>query len=188
MLGFGKKQLRGIRVAVLATDGVEQSEVSAPWKALQKAGAELYLVSPHKGKIQAVQGSSSGDRIPVDATLDEAAPVAFNALLLPGGMLNPERLRQDQKAIDFVRTFARQGKPIAASTHASWLLITAGLAQGRTLTSSPGMRDDIRNAGGTWKDEPVVVDENLLTMRGPKDIKKFSKAIVGHFAQQLGIA
>lgn len=187
MFGFGKKRLRGIRIAVLATDGVEQVEVSAPWKALQKAGAELYLVSPHKGKIQAVRGRSSGDRMPVDATIEEVAPVAFNALLLPGGMASPDRLRQDQQAIDFVRAFARQGKPIAASSHAPWILATAGIIAGRVLTSSPGTQDDIRNAGGTWEDEPIVTDTNLLTGRGAKDIKKFSKAIVDHFAEQLGI-
>jgi protease I len=183
MFGFGrKKPLVGVRVAVLAADGVEQVELTSPWKALQKAGAELFLVSLRKGKIQAVHALARGDRIPVDATLDEVHPASFAALLLPGGFMNPDLLRQDAKALDFVRAFARAGKPIAAICHAPWLLASTGYARGRTLTSWPGIQDDMRNAGAIWQDEPVVIDGNLLTSRGPQDLKKFNKQLVNHFA------
>jgi protease I len=182
MLGFGrKKSLRGIRVAVLATDGVEQIELTAPWKALDKAGAEVYLISPKRGKIQAVNALLPGEKIPVDATLDEVHPASFAALLLPGGFVNPDLLRQNDKARDFVRSFARNGKPIAAICHAPWLLASAGCLSGRTVTSWPAIQDDVRNAGAEWKDEAVVVDGNLLTGRGPKDVKKFNKRMVRHF-------
>ena len=186
MFGFGrKKKLQGIRVAVLAADGVEQIELTSPWKALLKAGAEVYLISPRSGKIQAVNALAPGRRIPVDATLDEVHPASFAALLLPGGHVNPDLLRQNEKALKFVRSFDRQNKPIAAICHAPWLLASAGLLSGRTLTSWPGIQDDLRNAGANWKDQAVVVDNNLLTSRGPQDIKKFNKRMVAHFAEQL---
>jgi len=182
MLGFGKKKrLMGVRVAVLAADGVEQIELTSPWKALHKAGAEVYLVSLRKGKIQAVNALVPGKRIPVDATLDEVHPASFAALLLPGGFMNPDLLRQNEKARKFAASFARQQKPIAAICHAPWLLASAGLLGGRTLTSWPGIQDDMRNAGALWRDAAVVVDNNLLTSRGPQDIKKFNKAMVKHF-------
>ena len=182
MLGFGKKKpLKGVRVAVLAADGVEQIELTSPWKALEQAGAEVYLISLRKGKIQAVNALVPGKRIPVDATLDEVHPASFAALLLPGGFVNPDLLRQSEKARTFVNSFARQSKPIAAICHAPWLLASAGLLRGRTLTSWPGIQDDMRNAGAEWQDKPVVVDDNLLTSRGPQDIKKFNKAVVKHF-------
>ncbi len=186
MFGFGnKKPLLGIRIAVLAADGVEQIELTSPWKALHKAGAELYLISLRKGKIQAVNALAPGERITVDATLDEAHPASFAALLLPGGLASPDLMRQQPKALDFVRSFARTGRPIAAICHAPWLLASAGLLQGRTLTSWPGIQDDMRNAGAIWKDEPVVIDGNLLTSRGPQDIKKFNKRTIAHFAELL---
>jgi protease I len=182
MFGFGKKKpLRGVRVAVLATDGVEQVELAAPWKALRKAGAELYLISPRLGKIQAVRGLRTGDKIPVDATIDEVSHIAFAALLLPGGIVSPERLRQNEQVLRFVRAFVRAGKPIAAICHAPWVLASAGALKGRTLTSSQGIQEDLRNAGATWKNAPVVVDGNLLTGRGSKDIKRFNKRVVAHF-------
>ena len=184
MFGFGrKKRLQGVRVAVLAADGVEQIELTSPWKALRKAGAEVYLISLRRGKIQAVNALVPGEKIPVDATLDEVHPASFAALLLPGGFANPDRLRQNGKARDFVRSFARRGKPIAAICHAPWLLASAGCLSGRTVTSWPAIQDDVRNAGAEWKDEPVVVDGNLLTSRGPKDIKKFNKRMVAHFSE-----
>jgi protease I len=187
MFGWGKKPLVGVRVAILATDGVEQSEIKSPWRALHKAGAEVYLISPRKGKIQAVNHLTPGERIPVDATLDEVHPASFAALLLPGGSVNPDTLRQDKKALDFVRSFVKSNKPIAAICHAPWLLASIGEAEGRTLTSWPGIQDDMTNAGANWKDKPVVIDENLLTSRSPKDLKKFNKGIVNHFKTQLGI-
>lgn len=186
MLGFGRKNaLKGIRVAVLAADGVEQIEIKSPWKALLQAGAEVYLISLRRGKIQAVNALVPGDRIPVDATLDEVHPASFAALLMPGGLMNPDLLRQNDDALKFVRTFARSNKPIAAICHAPWVLASAGCLSGRKLTSWPGIQDDMRNAGATWVDEPVVVDDNLLTSRGPQDIKKFNKRMVAHFDQLL---
>ena len=186
MLGFRRKKLLvGVRVAVLATDGVEQSEIESPWKALRKAGAELYLISPRKGKIQAVKATERVDSIPVDATLDEVHPASFAALLLPGGLSNPDRLRQDEKALQFVRAFARRNKPIGAISRAQWVLASAGVLQGRTVTSWPGIQADLRNAGAEWQDEPVVVDGNLVTTRGPKDLKKFNKRLVAHVTDQV---
>lgn len=187
MFGFGKKRLAGIRVAVLATDGVEQIEIESPWKALRKAGAEMYLVSLRTGKIQAMNALVPGDRIPVDATIDEVHPASFAALLLPGGFVNPDRLRRDEKVQKFVRSFMRSNKPVAAICHGPWVLASAGLLTGRTLTSWPNIQDDLRNAGAIWEDEPVVVDGNLLTSRGPQDIKKFNKRIVKHFSTVLSI-
>ena len=187
MFGFGKKPLVGVRVAILAADGVEQIEIKSPWRALANAGAEVYLISPKKGKIQAVNHLTPGERIPVDATLDEVHPASFAALLLPGGSVNPDTLRQNKKALDFVRVFVRSNKPIAAICHAPWLLASLDAARGRTLTSWPGIQDDMVNAGADWQDEAVVIDDNLLTSRGPKDIKKFDKAIVKHFEKLLTV-
>ena len=186
MFGFGnKKKLQGIRVAVLAADGVEQIEIKSPWKALRDAGAEVYLVSIRSGKIQAVNALVPGDRIPVDATIDEVHPASFAALLLPGGFMNPDLLRRNDKVQKFVRSFMRTNKPVASICHGPWVLASAGLLNGRTLTSWPNIQDDLRNAGATWQNEPVVVDANLLTGRGPRDIKKFNKRLVTHFAQQV---
>lgn len=185
MFGWGKKPLVGVRVAILAADGVEQIEIKSPWKALTKAGAEVYLISLRKGKIQAVNALVPGDRIPVDATLDEVHPASFAALLLPGGFVNPDMLRQNKKALDFVRAFEKSNKPIAAICHAPWLFASLGTARGRTLTSWPGIQDDMVNAGADWQDKPVVIDGNLLTSRGPQDIKKFNKQIVSHFETLL---
>jgi protease I len=186
MFGFGKKKpLTGIRVAILAADGVEQIELTSPWKALHKAGAELFLISLRRGKIQAMNALSPGKRIPVDATLDEVHPASFAALLLPGGFVSPDLLRQNAQAIDFVHSFTRTNKPIASICHGPWLLASAGALRGRTITSWPGIQDDMRNAGATWQDEPVVVDGNLLTSRGPHDIKKFNKRLIQHFTEQV---
>jgi protease I len=184
MFGFGKKKpLAGIRVAVLATDGVEQIELTSPWAALHKAGAELFLISLRRGKIQAMNALVPGKRIPVDATLNDVHPSSFAALLLPGGFVNPDLLRQSSKAVDFVRSFIRSDRPIAAICHGPWLLASAGALRGRTITSWPGIQDDMRNAGAIWQDEPVVIDGNILTSRGPHDIKKFNKHTIKHFTE-----
>jgi protease I len=188
MFGFGKKKpLTGIRVAILAADGVEQIELTSPWEALYKAGAELFLISLRRGKIQAMNALVPGKRIPVDATLDEVHPASFAALLLPGGFVSPDLLRQNAKAIDFVNSFTRTNKPIASICHGPWLLASAGALSGRTITSWPGIQDDMRNAGAIWQDEPVVVDGNLLTSRGPHDIKKFNKRLIQHFTEQVNV-
>ncbi len=188
MFGFGKKkQLAGIRVAVLATDGVEQVELELPWKALRNAGAEVYLISLRSGKIQTVNAILPGKRIPVDATIDEVHPASFAALLLPGGFMNPDLLRRNEKVHKFVRSFMRTNKPVASICHGPWVLASAGLLTGRTLTSWPNIQDDLRNAGAIWQDQAVVVDGNLLTSRGPQDIKKFNKQIVKHFHEVLSV-
>lgn len=188
MFGFGKKKpLTGIRVAILAADGVEQIELTSPWEALYKAGAELFLISLRRGKIQAMNALVPGKRIPVDATLDEVHPASFAALLLPGGFVSPDLLRQNAQAIDFVSSFTRTNKPIASICHGPWLLASAGALRGRTITSWPGIQDDMRNAGAIWQDQPVVVDDNLLTSRGPKDIKKFNKRLIQHFTEQVNM-
>jgi protease I len=186
MFGFGrKKSLGGVRVAVLATDGVEQAELAKPWKALQDAGAEVYLISQRNGKIQSVRSLAQGDKIAVDATLDEVHPASFAALFIPGGLASPDRLRQSEKALEFVRSFARRNKPIAAIAQGAWVLTSAGVLGGRTVAAWPGIQDDVRNAGAVWQDEAVVVDDNLVTSRGPKDLKKFNKRMVAHFAEQV---
>lgn len=188
MFGFGKKKpLTGIRIAILATDGVEQIELISPWKALHKAGAELYLISLRRGTIQAMNALVPGRRIPVDATLDEVHPKSFAALLLPGGFVSPDLLRQNAKAVDFVRSFTRSNKPIASICHGPWLLAAAGALRGRTITSWPGIQDDMRNAGAIWQDEPIVVDGNILTSRGPQDIKKFNTTTIQHFTEQVNM-
>jgi protease I len=186
MFGFGKKkQLTGVRVAILAADGVEEVELTSPWKALHAAGAEVYLISLRNGKIQAVNALVPGKRIPVDATLDEVHPASFAALFLPGGFMNPDLLRQSSAALDFTRSFARHNKPIAAICHGPWVLASAGLLSGRTITSWPGIQDDLRNAGAIWQDQPVVTDNNFLTSRGPQDLKKFNKQLVTHFNEYV---
>lgn len=188
MFGLGKKKpLTGIRVAILAADGVEQIELTSPWEALYKAGAELFLISLRRGKIQAMNALIPGKRIPVDATLDEVHPASFAALLLPGGFVSPDLLRQNAQAINFVNSFTRTNKPIASICHGPWLLASAGALRGRTITSWPGIQDDMRNAGAIWQDEPIVVDGNLLTSRGPQDIKKFNKRLVQHFTEQVNM-
>lgn len=171
-------ELNKRRVAVLATDGFEESELTEPTKALREAGASVEIISRTREPIQAFKHHDKSIKIDVDKTLDEVSPDGYDAVLLPGGALNADEMRTDPKAQNFVRQMNAAGKPLAVICHAAWLLVSAGLAKGRTLTSWPTIADDLRNAGAQWVDREVVVDENLVTSRGPKDIPAFNEALL----------
>lgn len=178
-------QLSGKRVAILATDGVEQVELTDVRKALDDAGAETVLVSPKADSIQAFNHHEKGSRIAVDMTLADARPTDFAALYLPGGVANPDALRMDKKAVQLVREFMAADKPVAAICHGPWLLVEADAVAGRKLTSWPSLKTDIENAGGEWVDEPVCVDGDLITSRKPDDIPAFNKRILAEFSSQI---
>ena len=166
------------KVAILATDGFEQSELESPLEALKAAGAEPKIVSLKAGKIQGTVHGEKGDKFDVDLTLHQVNPEDFDALVLPGGLYNPDTLRTNSAAVDFVRSFAQAGKPIAAICHAPWLLIEAEVVRGRKLTSWPAIKTDVRNAGGRWVDEEVVVDNGLVTSRKPDDLPAFNRKMI----------
>ncbi len=172
-----------MKVAVLATDGVEQVELDRPWQALEEAGAEPDLVSLDGGTITAYNHIDKGDTKTVDAVVSSADPDAYAALVLPGGVINSDFVRADADAVAFVKAFFEAGKPVAAICHAGWVLIEAGVLKGRRLTSWPSLQTDLRNAGAEWVDEEVVVDGNLITSRKPDDLDAFSAAIVEEFAR-----
>lgn len=171
------------RVAILATDGFEQSELEEPLLALERAGADVAIVSPKSGRIQGMIHLEKGEEFDVDISLENAHAEDFDALVLPGGLANPDTLRSTEEAVDFVREFADAGKPIAAICHGPWVLIEAGIVNGRRLTSWPAIQSDIRNAGGEWVDEEVVVDNGLVTSRKPDDLKAFSKKVIEEIAE-----
>jgi protease I len=173
--------LKGRRVAILATHGVEQVELEEPRRALDRAGAVTHLIAPEDGSIQAMLHDDKGSRIPVDRVLGDVRASDYDALLLPGGVANPDRLRLDERAVQFVREFMLADKPVAAICHAPWLLIEANAVAGRTLTSWPSLKTDIRNAGGDWVDEKVRVDDQLITSRKPADLPEFCAAMVREF-------
>jgi protease I len=173
------QRLAGTTVAFLvAAEGIEQVELTEPWKAVQAAGGTPRLLSLEKGRVQAFNHLDKGDTFEVDEAVADADPASFDALVLPGGVANPDALRTDKGAVDFVRTFVDSGKPVAAICHAPWSLIEAGVLEGRTLTSWPSLQTDIRNAGGTWVDEEVVVDGNLVTSRKPDDLPAFNDRLI----------
>lgn len=176
------KELQGRRVAILATDGVEQVELTKPRDALHQAGARTDLINLKPGKIQGFNHLDKGDTFPVDRTVSEARVEDYDALVLPGGVANPDALRIDEKAVAFVRRFGESGKPIAAICHAPWTLIEAGIVRGRTLTSWPSLQTDIRNAGGNWVDRDVQVDGDLVTSRKPDDLPAFCAKLIEVFA------
>ena len=177
-------ELQGKRIAFLtATEGVEQVELTEPWKALEKAGAELELLSTKRGTVQAFNHLDKADTFPVDKVVSEADPIEYDGLVLPGGVANPDQLRLSEDAVRFVRTFFEQGKPVGAICHAPWTLIEAGIVKGRTLTSWPSLRTDIRNAGGEWVDQEVNVDRGFVTSRKPADLPAFSAKLVEEFAE-----
>jgi protease I len=177
-----KQKLKGRRIAVLAADGFEKVELTVPMYALRLAGAKVDVVSLRHGRIRGVNLHEPASRVGVDKILEEADPNSYDALLLPGGFINPDLLRQSQRAREFVCAFDRAGKPIASLCHGPWVLASAGLLQGRMLTSWPGIRDDLVNAGATWVDREVVRDRNLVTSRGPQDLKPFVREVINHFA------
>ena len=166
------------RVAILAADGFEQSELQEPMMALEEAGATVSIVSPNPKTIQGMRHADKGDVFEVDIPLDDAKPAEFDALLLPGGLMNPDELRSMPGAIKFVRAFGKAGKLIAAICHGPWVLIEAGLVKGLRLTSWPAIQTDIRNAGGTWVDEEVVFDRGIITSRKPADIPAFNAKMI----------
>jgi protease I len=176
--------LAGKRVAILVEDGFEQVELTEPRKALQEAGAQTKVVSPVKrDKVKAWKMTDWGDEVSIDVGLEKAGAGDFDALLLPGGVINPDKLRLHPPAIEFIRAFARAGKPIAAICHGPWTLIDADVVKGRTMTSWPSLRADLRNAGASWIDREVVTDGNLVTSRKPDDIPAFSREMIALFAR-----
>ena len=176
-------ELKGKRVAIVATDMVEQVELLEPRKALDEAGAQTEVISLEPGKIQGFNHYDKGDEIPVDRTIEEASADEYDALLLPGGVGNPDVLRMDENVVSFVRDFFEQGKPVAAICHGPWTLVEAGVVRNRTLTSWPSIQTDIRNAGGKWVDEEVHVDQGLVTSRRPDDIPAFNAKMIEEFAE-----
>ena len=170
--------IRGKRVAILATDGFEQSELMVPKEKLEEAGAKVDIISLKPGEIWGWQKDDWGKSIAVDRTLDSVTVDEYDALVLPGGQINPDLLRADKKAVQFVKDFYASKKPLAAICHAPWLLIEAGLAKGRKMTSYHSMATDVKNAGANWVDEAVVVDQGLITSRNPNDLDAFSAKII----------
>ena len=176
-------KLQGKRVAFLATDMVEQVELTEPWKAVKDEGAELELVSLREGKIQAFDHYDKADTFDVDRTVEEANADDYDALVIPGGVGNPDEMRTDENAVVFVRHFFEQGKPVGVICHGPWMLVEAGVVRGRRVTSWPSLQTDIRNAGGEWVDQEVVTDAGLVTSRKPDDLPAFTKKIVEEFAE-----
>jgi protease I len=181
-----KNRLDGLRVAIIVFNYFEQVEMTTPRQALEQAGAQATLISPNIGPLMGMKHDvDKVDFFHVERSLDQANANDFDALMLPGGTVNADNLRMNPKAQTFVRQFDSARKPIAAICHALWLLVSAGLVKGRTLTSWPSLQDDIRNAGGTWVDQQVVYDHNWVTSRGPQDLEAFNPAMVSLFAQSL---
>ncbi len=178
-----ENKLEGLKVAILATNGFEQSELFDPKKALEDAGAKVSVVSLESGEIKGWDNKDWGKSINVDLTVNDVRAADFDALQLPGGVMNPDALRMDKKAVDFVRDFFKSGKPVAAICHASWILIEADVVTNRTMTSWPSVRKDLENAGAKWVDEEVVVDSGLVTSRNPGDIPAFNKKMIEEFAE-----
>jgi protease I len=180
-------KLTGLRVAILATDGFEQSELTEPRKALDEAGATTEVVSPEEDAIKGWSHKEWGRMVEVDQPLDEANPDDYDALLLPGGVMNPDALRVQPKAVAFVKAFFDAGKPVAAICHGPWTVVESGAARSLRMTSWPSLKTDITNAGGEWVDEEVVVDENLVTSRKPDDLPAFNREMIALFGQhQVG--
>ncbi len=178
-------RLDGQRIAFLATDGVEQVELTEPWKAVEDAGANPVLVSIKPGTIQGFEHTDPGEEFPVDAVVTDVSAEDFDGLVLPGGVHNPDQLRLDDDAVAFVKGFADAGKPIGAICHGPWLLVEAGIAEGHELTSYPSLHTDIENAGGTWVDREVVVDEGIVTSRNPDDLPAFCGKLLEEFEEGI---
>jgi protease I len=177
------QRLDGKKVAILVDLGFEETELVGPMKALEDAGARPEIVSPQKGKVRSWQHDKWGRDFPVDVPLERAEPSAYAALLLPGGVMNPDKLRMNEAAVRFVRAFVDADKPIAAICHGPWTLIEAGAVRGRKMTSWPSLKSDLQNAGATWVDQPVVVDNGLVTSRKPDDIPRFNEKMCEEFAE-----
>lgn len=170
--------LHGMKIAIMATDGFEQSELLEPKKALETAGAETEVIAPHSGEIRGWNKTDWGNKVKVDKTLSDARVEDYDALVLPGGVMNPDHLRMDEQAVQFVREFATTERPVAAICHGPWTLVEAGAVKGRTFTSWPSLKTDLKNAGATWVDEEVVVSGQFISSRKPDDIPAFTKTLI----------
>jgi protease I len=178
------EQLSGKKIAFLvAQEGVEEVELTEPWKAVEQAGGEPVLIAPEGGEVQALQHLDKSKTFPVDETLADAEPDDYDGVVLPGGVANPDQLRTESRAIEFLQRFFAAGKPVGVICHGPWTLVEADLVRGRTITSWPSLKTDIRNAGGDWVDEEVVVDEGLVSSRNPDDLPAFCAKIVEEFAE-----
>jgi protease I len=180
---MASKSISGKRVAFLATDGVEQVELTGPWDAIDEAGGKPELISIKSADIQGMNHDEKADQFSVDKLVSEVSAEEFDGLVLPGGVANPDTLRMNEEAVDFVRDFFKQGKPVAAICHGPWMLVEADVVDGRTLTSYPSIKTDILNAGGKWIDKEVVVDEGLVTSRCPDDLPAFNAKLIEEIAE-----
>lgn len=180
---MANEQITGKRIAFLATSGVEQVELTEPWAAVEAAGGKAELISITAGEIQGFNHDKPADQFHVDKTIDNVSAEDYDGLILPGGVANPDTLRTNGIAVDFVRDFFKQGKPVAAICHGPWMLVEADVVESRTLTSWPSLKTDIRNAGGNWVDEECVVDNGLVTSRKPDDLKAFCAKAIEEFAE-----
>lgn len=177
------ENLKGLKVAILVDEGFEQVELVEPKKALDDAGAETKIISPQNGSVRAWKLTDWGETMPVDVLLDQAQPQSFDALLLPGGVMNPDKLRTQPKAVAFVKSFFEANKPVAVICHGPWTIIEAGAARGRRIASWPSLKTDLQNAGAEWVDQQVVVDGNLVSSRKPDDIPAFNAKVNNVFSQ-----
>ena len=175
--------LNGKRIAILVDNGFEEDELLSPRKALQRAGAQTEVVSPSKGKVKAWKHVDWGTEVKVDVSLETANPENYDALVLPGGVMNPDHLRRNPKALDFVRSFFESGKPVGAICHGPWTLIDAGVVRGRKLTSYESIQSDLKNAGANWEDREVIVDHGLVTSRKPDDLPAFNRKFIEEVAK-----
>lgn len=178
-----KNSLEGKRVAILVENGFEQDELTEPKRALEEAGAQTSIVSPQRERVKGWKHVAWGDELKVDRPLDEVSPDEFDALLLPGGVMNPDKLRMNPSAVQFVRAFFDAKKPIAAICHGPWTLIEAGVVHGRRMTSYESIKTDLKNAGATWVDEEAVTDQGIVTARKPDDIPAFNRKMIEEFAE-----
>jgi protease I len=172
------QNLNGKKVAILVEDGFEQIELTSPRQALEEAGAKTQIISPKRGKVKGWEHTQWGDEFPVDVAIGQANANDYDALLLPGGVMNPDKLRTNKPAVQFVRSFFEQGKPVAAICHGPWTLIEANVINGRKVTSYPSIQTDLKNAGANWVDQEVVVDKGLVTSRNPDDLPAFNRKLV----------
>jgi protease I len=177
------KSLNGKKVAILVEDGFEQIELTSPKEALEEAGAKTHIISPKRDKVKGWDHTQWGKELPVDVSLEKANANEYDALLLPGGVMNPDKLRINKQAVQFVRSFFDQGKPVAAICHAPWLLVEADVLNGRKVTSYPSLQTDLKNAGAKWVDQEVIVDNGLVTSRKPDDLPAFNRKMVEEIAE-----
>jgi protease I len=178
-----QQALRGRKVAILVEDGFEQVELTEPRQALIEAGAEAHVISPRPDKVKGWNHTQWGDEFPVEVRLEEARPEEYHALLLPGGVMNPDRLRMNPEAVAFVKSFVAERKPVAVICHGPWTLVEADVVRGRRITSWPSLKTDLLNAGADWVDEPVVVDQGLVSSRKPDDIPAFNAKMIEEFRE-----